>query len=45
MAQQRPERHHFGNTIPVFNKHGVKKVYINPILEENQASLSLFKYL
>ncbi|MFZ2897880.1 MAG: hypothetical protein WA004_04615 [Saprospiraceae bacterium] len=33
----------FGETIPVFNRKGVKKVYINPILEENQASLALFK--
>lgn len=33
----------FGETIPVFNRKGVKKVYINPILEENQPSLALFK--
>ncbi|MBK6903730.1 MAG: hypothetical protein IPH04_13235 [Saprospirales bacterium] len=33
----------FGNTIPVFNRRGVNRVFINPILEDNQASLSLFK--
>ncbi|MBK7406768.1 MAG: hypothetical protein IPJ40_01040 [Saprospirales bacterium] len=33
----------FGNTIPVFKKNGVKKVYTNPVLEENQASQALFK--
>lgn len=33
----------FGETIPIFNKNGVTKVYINPILEENQPSLALFK--
>lgn len=33
----------FGETIPVFNRNGVKKVFINPILEDNQASLALFK--
>ena len=33
----------FGNMVSVFRKKGVKKVRINPILEENQASLTLFK--
>lgn len=33
----------FGETIPIFNKNGVNRVYINPILEENQPSLALFK--
>lgn len=33
----------FGNMVPVFKRKGVKKIYINPIIEENQASLALFK--
>lgn len=33
----------FASSIESVRKNAVKKVYINPILEENQASLALFK--
>ncbi|MFZ2897879.1 MAG: hypothetical protein WA004_04610 [Saprospiraceae bacterium] len=33
----------FSNVIPIFNKQGVKRIFINPILEENQSSLALFQ--
>jgi GNAT superfamily N-acetyltransferase len=33
----------FSNAIPIFKKQGLKRVFINPILEENQASLALFQ--
>ncbi|MDV7400385.1 hypothetical protein RZS08_53715, partial [Arthrospira platensis SPKY1] len=33
----------FANTIEVVKRKGVKDVFINPILEENQASMALFK--
>jgi len=33
----------FGQTIPMLNRNGVNKVFINPILEDNQASMALFQ--
>lgn len=33
----------FANMVPVFKRKGVERVFINPIIEDNQASLALFK--